>query len=405
MRKFLFSALLTVFLLFAASAALWQGIQLRDIRRQLDEIQRQALHQSAEEMQTLTLALEKLLISTQASRQTELLHAISLSAADVQQHLATLPLEDEIAGSLLTLVGRLQADAAAQLPLLTHTTLSEQHRQQFSKDLAACTRLSAQLALASDTPGTIHAISHADTPPAVILPPAPRGLPDDTVTREEAHKAALDFIGSSTAVIQDAPDVSGILPAYGVTVTDNDLQLNLEITRQGGKVLWMVPETASFSTIYTPEECITAAQDFLLSRGFGETEAVHYQVYDGLCVISAAPLQEGVLLYPDLLTIQVRTDTLQTEGLEAPSYWTHHIPRTLISPTLSAQDALAQLRPGAENPSARLCLLPDGNSETLCWQCTCTHSGDLYYIYIDAHTGEEKAIRKVIPLENGTTEA
>ena len=42
-------------------------------------------------------------------------------------------------------------------------------------------------------------------------------------------------------------------------------------------------------------------RDFLLDRGYGEMEANHYQVYDGLAVINFVAVQDGVLLYPCLL--------------------------------------------------------------------------------------------------------
>ena len=205
--------------------------------------------------------------------------------------------------------------------------------------------------------------------------------------------------------ITDAPDASGVLPAYGVTVQTPDVQLNMEITRQGGKVLWMMPETASFPMTQRPSACESAALTFLKKRGFGQAEAVHRQLYDGLCVISCAPVQEDVLLYPDLLTVQVRMDTLQVVGLEARSYWTNHVRRTLPEPALSADEAAALLSSQAKVQAHRLCLIPEERREALCWQFTVTRGGETYLIYLDAQDGREVAIRKVIPLENGSTAA
>ena len=213
-------------------------------------------------------------------------------------------------------------------------------------------------------------------------------------------------MGAEQAVaVTDAPDASGVLPAYGVTVQTADVQLNMEITRQGGKVLWMMPETASFPMTQSPSACEGAALAFLQEHGFGQVEAVHRQLYDGLCVVSFAPVQEDVLLYPDLLTVQVRMDTLQVVGLEARSYWTNHVRRTLPEPSLSADEAALLLSSQAEMRAHRLCLIPEGDGEALCWQFTVTRGGETYFIYLDAQDGREVAIRKVIPLENGSTAA
>ena len=112
-----------------------------------------------------------------------------------------------------------------------------------------------------------------------------------------------------------------------------------------------------------------------------------------------------MLLYPDLLTVQVRMDTLQVVGLEARSYWTNHVRRTLPEPSLSADEAALLLSSQAEMRTHRLCLIPEGDGEALCWQFTVTRGGETYFIYLDAQDGREVAIRKVIPLENGSTAA
>ena len=93
-------------------------------------------------------------------------------------------------------------------------------------------------------------------------------------------------------------------------------------------MLWMVPEHAAFAPALTLEECAEAAQGFLLDRGYGEMEANHYQVYDGLAVINFVAVQDGVLLYPDLVQVQIRMDTGEVVGLEANNYLMNHTRRT-----------------------------------------------------------------------------
>ncbi|MGN1021172.1 MAG: PepSY1/2 domain-containing protein [Aristaeellaceae bacterium] len=433
MKKYILPLTLALLLLITAAIAAMQTDRLGRLTRALEEAGLQALHQSAEEMQALTLDLEKLMVSGQASQQAALLHRISLTAGDVQQCLASLPLSHEAMAGTLTFVGELRDDAAAMLPALTSRPLTPAQLEHLSACLASCAQLSSQLSLARQTmeeggmtltqTGSVFSADASASqrpleqlgsaeegviyPPAdVRLPSSPRGLPEGDVTREEARQLARDLVGAEAVLaVSDAPDASGVLPAYGVTVQTADVLLNLEITRQGGKLLWMMPETASFPITQSPAACEDAALGFLTAQGFGPAEAVWRQLYDGLCVISFAPVQEGVLLYPDLLTVQVRMDTLQVVGLEARSYWTNHVRRDMPDPALSAEDASALLSEQAEAQSHRLCLIPEGDGETLCWQFTVTRGGETYLIYLDAQEGREVAIRKLIPLENGATAA
>ncbi|MGN0747130.1 MAG: PepSY1/2 domain-containing protein [Aristaeellaceae bacterium] len=433
MRKYLLPLTLALLLLITGAIAAMQTDRLTRLTRTLEEVGLQALHQSAEEMQALTLDLEKLLVSGQAAQQAALLHRISLTAGDVQQCLASLPLSHEAMAGTLTFVGELRDDAAAMLPALTSQALTAAQLERLSACLASCAQLSSQLSLARQameedgmTLMQNRSVFTADAsagqrpleqlgsgeegviyPPAQVqLPAAPRGLPEGDVTREEARQLARDFVGAERALaVSDAPDASGVLPAYGVTVQTGDVLLNLEITRQGGQVLWMMPETASFTMTQSPSACESAALSFLQEHGFGQAEAVHRQLYDGLCVVSFAPVQEDVLLYPDLLTVQVRMDTLEVVGLEARAYWTNHVLRSLPEPALSAGEAAALLSDQAEAQEHRLCLIPEGEGETLCWQFTVTRGGETYLVYLDAQDGREIAIRKLIPLENGSTAA
>lgn len=399
--------ILVLMLIASSVLTLRQTQRLRRAQLIADEQALAALNQAAEEMQSLTLSLEKLTLSAHAAHQARLLHAVALSAGDVQQCLAALPLEQDAAAGAMSLMGQLQAEASSLLPSLTRAALTDDQRSALQHPLALCSRLSSQLSLLRDENApAADALLNEDYPLPEVRPPAsPRGLPDHTVTREAAREAARSLAPGSVLSVEDAPDASGVLPAYGFTVKTEDLQLNMEITCQGGKLLWMMPETAGFSPQHTAEECVAAALAFLDQHGFGSAEAVYLQQYDGLCVVAAAPLQDGVLLYPDLLTVQVRMDTLDTAGLEARSYWTNHTTRTLSTPALTADDAFSALAGEPVRRNERLCVIPAGDGEALCWQCTVEKEGDTYLIYVDAATGEEKAIRKVIPLDNGFTEA
>ena len=80
MKKYLLPLTLTLLLLVTAAIAAMQTDRLSRLTRALEEVGLQALNHSSEEIQSLTLDLEKLLISGQPARQAALLHRISLTA-------------------------------------------------------------------------------------------------------------------------------------------------------------------------------------------------------------------------------------------------------------------------------------------------------------------------------------
>ena len=181
--------------------------------------------------------------------------------------------------------------------------------------------------------------------------------------------------------------------------------LNADVTRQGGQMLWMMPEHAAFEPLLTLEECEQAALQFLSSRGYGEMEANHYQVYNGLAVINFAAVQDGVLLYPDLIKVQIRMDTGELVGLESNNYLMNHTRRTGLSPAVTQQEALDGLSAALDVHAVRLCVIPYRDHERLCWEAAGVYDTQEYRVYVDAATGEEIQILMMISSPSGQLSA
>ncbi|MDD6049829.1 MAG: germination protein YpeB [Clostridiales bacterium] len=377
----------------------------------LNEGIRSAVAEAASELETLTLSLEKLLVTTSTRQKTQLLSQLVLSADRAQTSLAALPDHQGQQAAVLAYLSRLSHLAQTYLSDLAEGDLPSEAHADLSDMLGGLQLLQAEMTLARQdvfTGGDPEALpmSEVTAPPSAQELRGYKALPSREIGSGEAMQLAKEFVGNErvTAVSQ-APNTAGALPAFGVTVQTADVQLNLEVTRRGGKVLLMAPETASFPMTKTPEQCSAAALNFLQSRGFAQMEAPYYQVYDGLCVLTCVYVQNGVLIWPDRVLVQVRMDTAEVVGIEARSYWRNHIPRKLQTPLLTRSEAQASLSPGTQVDAARLCLLPSDGQERLCWQFTLTQEGETYISYIDAMTGQELLLEKVMQLEFGAVPA
>ncbi len=372
-----------------------------------------AVTEAASELETLTLSLDKLLVTTSVRQTANLLSSIALSADRVQTSLAALPDEQGQRAAVLAYLSRLSHLAQTALADLAEGDAMEAETRSALADMTTGLRLlQAELGIASAEVLTGQDVSAALPPSEITAPPTVqelneyKSLPSREVSVGEAMQLAKEFVGLERVTsVAHAPDTSGALPAFGVTVQTADLQLNVEVTRRGGKVLLMVPETASFPMEKTVDECRAAALAFLQSRGFSEMEAPYYQVYDGLCVLTCVNVQNGVLIWPDRVMVQVRMDRAEVVGVEARSYWRNHIPRKLQTPLLTQAEARVALSPDVSVHSARLCLLPSGGTERLCWQFTLLQGDGTYISYIDAMTGRELHLEKVMQLDFGSAPA
>ena len=371
-----------------------------------------AVAEAAAGLEDMTLALEKLLVTTSPRQMATQLSAIVLSAERAQASLSALPDAQGQRAAVLAYLSRLSHLCRTALADLAEgSALSDEDRADLADMLTGLQLLHAELGIAQsevllgEDVSALPASQITAAPSAMELA-AYKALPSGEIGSGEAMQIAKEFVGVERVIsVAHAPDTSGALPAYGVTIQTADVQLNVEVTRRGGKILLMSPETAAFEMRKTPEECGAAALDFLRSRGFAEMEVTWYQVYDGLCVLTCVYVQNGVLVWPDRVLVQVRMDTGEVVGLEARSYWKNHLPRKLQSPLLTQEEASAALSAGVTVDSVRQCLLPVSGQERLCWQFTVKAGDDAYISYIDAMTGEEVLLEKVMQLEFGQTAA
>ena len=408
--SFLLAGVLGVTLLISLNAAQRRSAAAE---HSLAETAKAAVAQTAAELEALTLSLEKLLVTTSPRQQAKQLSTLTVSADRVQIGLSALPDREGQRAAVLAYLSRLShLSQTALADLAEGDGFHAEARSDLSAMLDGLRLLQSELAIASsETLAGVEAddalpVSEVTAPPSALEMVDYKALPSREISAGEAMEIAKAFVGEDKVVsVSHAPDTAGALPAYGVTVQTPDLQLNLEITRRGGKVLLMAPETASFLMLRTPEQCAAAALAFLKSNGFAEMEVPYYQVYDGLCVLTCVYSQSGVIVWPDRVLVQVRMDTAEVVGIEARSYWRSHLPRKLQTPLLTEREARAYLSPGTSVDFARLCLLPHAGQERLCWQFTLTKEDESYISYIDAMTGEELQLEKIMLLEFGQAAA
>lgn len=369
-----------------------------------------AVAEAAADLEHLALSLDKALLTASPRQAAQFLTQAALTAERSQSALAALPDPHGQQGTVLAWLSRLSHLVQNALADLAEGgSVTSDLRTSLNSMRADLSLLQAEFTLAC---GEVQTGMKPDALPgtSVTAPPTAaqladyKALPSREVGSGEAMQIAKDFIGAQNVrSVAHAPDTGGIMPAWGVTIQLDDLQLNLEITRRGGKVLLMSPETASFPMRKSVDECLAAALSFLHERGFAQMESPWYQVYDGLCVLTCVNVQNGVLIWPDRVTVQVRMDTAEVVGLEARQYWRNHIPRKLQSPLLTQEEARASL--SAAPSSARLCLLPYEGLERLCWQFSIQREDDAYISYIDAMNGRELRLEKVMHLEYGAAPA
>ena len=397
----------------------------------LEDSYTQRVLEAQEHLQSLAIRLDKTAAVQDVRMQVELLSGAARQADQVVSDLTALPLSHVAMSHTIKFCNQLSEYALMQALLCASgQPMGEKTLQDLKGMGHSCTLLMGQLATARDAMlaqslkmGMDSSVfyeeaqlssrpleqvgdpDHGMEYPAMIYDGAfsdarhagkPKALGEGSITMEDAVQIARRFIGEHR--VQSAVpgvETGGALPCYGVTLTLTDgVVLNADVTRQGGKLLWIMPEHAAFQPGLTLEECTQKAQAFLQSRGYGPMEANHYQVYDGLAVINFAAAQDGVLLYPDLIKVQIRMDTGELVGLESNNYLMNHTQRTNLTASIPQEEAMKNV--SLAGKTTRLCIIPYRGDEKLCWEVSGMQNDSEYRVYVDAHTGEELEVLKMI---------
>lgn len=425
-----FYSFLAVMLALTMGYGISQHLRYQRAARLLEDACQSALTDAAVHLNGLHISLEKLLLTEDAASCAQWLSRISQQAGEAQSRLAEIPLFWQSGGK----TGRFLAQTEEYARVLAGLAAGKQSptdadREQMERMAAQAALLSAQIELmrgrvaaeglqlsrqfrlsdktdhdgeylagvlnetANDYPTLIYDGAFSDD----RATGSPVGLPEGEVTHEQALAIAREFVGPERVTgVAKAPDALGEIPAWGVQVATAEGILNVEVTRQGGKVLWMMPEHGGFESLMTLEECRQKAETFLASRGFDPMIVSDYQVYEGIAVFQFAAVQDGVILYPDQIKVQCRLDTGDVVGLEARHYWMNHAPRRGLSPSLTPEEARGRVSPRLTVTGERLCLIPQNGKERLCYEFAGLWQGGEYRLYLDAHTGEQAELLKIM---------
>ena len=127
----------------------------------------------------------------------------------------------------------------------------------------------------------------------------------------------------------------------------------------------------------------------------------YWTEWDGCLTVNVLPVQDGVPLYPDLVKVELSMETGEVVGLEGLNYLTNHVQRALDRPKLSEGEARERLNPSLDVAGARLCVIPLEQTEKLAYEFSASLEDTHYLVYIDALTGDELVIYRLIEDENG----
>ena len=179
--------------------------------------------------------------------------------------------------------------------------------------------------------------------------------------------------------------------------------LYVQVTKTAGKLLTISGFGDQTTKSMTLVDAITKAKSIAKEQTGVTFDCVWSDIVSNDAYINLAPVQSGVILYPDLIKVKIDLASGEMVGYSASSYYTNHTQRSLANATFERSNADAKIPSGYNVEMTRLCLAPiEYGSEVLCYEYKCLKDDATYYIYINATNGSTENILRVVKTADGS---
>ncbi|MEG1499584.1 MAG: germination protein YpeB [Clostridia bacterium] len=228
-----------------------------------------------------------------------------------------------------------------------------------------------------------------------------KGLDFPVVAKEEAERKLLMWFSNSSS-IKFVGETKGKFETYDFEIKNGAKTLFAQVTKKGGKLLTISSMNDSteknFGLILAEE----TAKKFVHNCCDNTLKMVWSDKVGGDAYVNFAPVFKNAIIYADLVKVKIDLATGIVGGYEASAYYINHEDRTLETPSFDAVQARKSIDSVFVVLTEKLCLAPlDYGREVLCYEFKCEKGDDIYYFYINAISGVEENILKVISTDNG----
>ena len=223
---------------------------------------------------------------------------------------------------------------------------------------------------------------------------------DETVAVEKFNEIFAEY-GELDPSVMGMTENSEII-CYNVTSMTEGGEIYAQISKVAGKLVMFNAYRECGEVKLSEEECIAKAGEFLEKLGYKDMKCVWNYASGGTEHLNFAYTENGVVMYPDLVKLNVCMETGVVTGLDADNYYINHTDRLIGKAKHDMGEAFDKVNVKLDVQDERVTVIPLGNGrETLAYEFIGTYNGSVYYVYVDANTLKEVEIYKVVDTEQG----
>lgn len=236
----------------------------------------------------------------------------------------------------------------------------------------------------------------------------PKILSQKEVSKDEALNSAKKYIGESKIEsIEVNEEVKGnSIPAYSIKANikgQKDSYVDMDVSKNGGKLIYMLNHRSVSEAKLSVKDAVEKGKEYIKENGYSKMIPLYSLKYDNVAVINYVYIKDNVVVYSDQVKIKVALDNGEILGVDSGTYLKSHSEnRNIPAPKIDYKKQKEEIEKNLNVKNVRLALIPvDSTREVLCYEYVAEKGGEKYIFYINALTGKEENILKVLETSNG----
>ncbi len=232
-----------------------------------------------------------------------------------------------------------------------------------------------------------------------------KGLSGGEISLNQAQEKVNEYFADyGISEIQPMGEGVGTISTYNFeSKMEGGSKLYCEISKVGGKLIMFECYKDCQNEDLKLDKAEEIGLNFLSKLGFEKMNAVWATEKGAICYMNFVSTVDNMVIYPDMVKITVCKERKLVSSFDAREYYLNHAEdRQIIKPTLSADEARKKVSDNLEIETTRLAVIPYGeNNEITAYEFGCDFNGVTYYVYINATTGDEAQIFRVVETTEG----
>lgn len=229
-----------------------------------------------------------------------------------------------------------------------------------------------------------------------------KGLSEKEVSQNEAEKYLKEIVYNNREDVEIYFDkvTSGDIDTYDFNVEVDNKKFDAQVSKRGGLLITFSGYAEGGDAILGKDDAIATAEKFANRIGFENMQAVWTEINENVAYINLAPVENDVIMYPDLVKVKLDLTAKEIIGLEALNYAYNHIERNFEF-NLSESDVEYLL--GFDYKiikTSKAIIRLDGGKEIACYEFVTEKIDGVYFYYIDANKKEIAKTMKLVTVKD-----